>query len=96
MKHIFKILTILFFTSNVYGQIDGIENLMTRRYLSCQDIGYNAQFLIPEFYKKDSKDTLNAIIDYWEKHCGLTEEIIRCKILLAIDNTPRNSDHWLS
>lgn len=86
MKQIIKILTILFFTSNVYGQIDAVESLMTRRYLSCQDIGYNAQFLIPEFYKQDSKDTLNAIIDYWERHCGLTEEIIRCKILLAIDS----------
>lgn len=86
MKQILKILTILFFTSNVYGQIDGIESLMSRRYLSCQDIRYNAQFLIPEFYEKDSKDTLDAIIDYWEKHCGLSEEIIRCKILFAIDN----------
>lgn len=86
MKQIFKLLTIIFCTSNVYGQIDGVESLMTRRYLSCQDIEYNVQFLIPEFYKKDSKDTLKAIIDYWEKHCGLTEEIIRCKILLAIEN----------
>ncbi|MFZ4741106.1 MAG: hypothetical protein ACOYLE_08065 [Bacteroidales bacterium] len=86
MKHIFRILAFLFLTSNVYGQIDGIESLMTRKYLSCQDIRYNAQFLIPEFYKKDSKDTLNAIIDYWEKYCGLSEEIIRCRILFAIDN----------
>jgi len=87
MKRIFKIIILLlFFTSTVYGQINDIENLMTRRYLSCQDIRYNAQFLIPEFYQNKSNDTLNAIIDYWEKHCGISEEIIRCKILLAIDN----------
>jgi hypothetical protein len=92
MKQIFKILIFLFIVSNAYGQVDDIERLMTRRYLSCQDIRYNAQFLIPEFYSKGSKDTLNAIIDYWEKHCGLSEEIIRCRILFAIDKGEFNEN----
>jgi hypothetical protein len=92
MKRIFKILTILFVTSSVYGQIDDMESLITRKVITCQDIEYNAQFLIPEYYHKDSKDTLNSIIEYWQSHCGLREAIIRCKILLAIDNDEFNED----
>lgn len=60
--------------------------------MSCQDISYNAQYLIPEFYEVHAQDTLKAIIDYWEKHCGISEETTRCKILFAIDNRDFNED----
>ena len=69
----------------LYGQIDQIENLMTRRYLSCADIFNNVSYLIPEYYEKENKDTLQAIIAYWENRCGISEALVRCKILLSID-----------
>jgi hypothetical protein len=59
---------------------------MTRRYLSCADILYNVSWLIPEFYEKGSRDTLRAIMMYWEDRCGISEELVRCKILLSISD----------
>ncbi len=85
MKRLSFLLLILILSSASFGQNVNVEKLMTRRYYTCQDVFYNAQFLIPEYYKKDSKDTLNAIIDFWQMHCGRTEEIVRFKILFAID-----------
>ena len=86
MKQIFKVIFILFFTAPIYGQVDDIESVViSRPSLSCQDIKYNAQYLIPKFYENNSKDSLYATIDFWEKHCGISEKSTRCRILLAID-----------
>ncbi|RZL41053.1 MAG: hypothetical protein EOP00_25565 [Pedobacter sp.] len=35
-------------------------------------------------------DTVSAIVKYWEKHCGLTEPLLRIKILLAINGDSLN------
>ncbi len=86
MKLFIKILFIMLLASSAYGQVDDVEKLMTRKYISCADVNYNVQFLIPQYYKSGSKDTLNAIIDYWGKHCGNFETIARVRILLAIDD----------
>ena len=85
MKQILQILLILFFIAPIYGQVDDIESVMTRRHLSCQDIRFNVQYLIPKFYENNSKDSLHATIRFWEKLCGISEKSTRCKILLAID-----------
>ena len=85
MKRIIIIFLILLSSSSVFGQVPNVESLMTRRYLSCPDIYQNIQHLIPEFYKKGSIDTLNAILNYWSENCGTSEKLTRCKILLAID-----------
>jgi hypothetical protein len=74
------------FSLPVFGQVNDIESLMTRRELSCNDIFYNISSLIPEFYEKGSKDTLQAIMAYWEEKCGVSEVFVRCKILLSIDD----------
>jgi len=75
----------LIISLQVYGQVADVESLMTRRYLSCYDILYNVSWLIPEFYEKGNKDTLQAIIAYWEDRCGVPEELVRCKIILSIE-----------
>ena len=86
LKRFFKSLLLLIISLQMYGQIDQIESLMTRRYLSCEDILYNVSYLIPEYYEKENKDTLQAIIKYWEDRCGISGELMRCKILLSIDD----------
>jgi len=85
MKKFFKSILFLLISLQVYGQIDDIENLMTRRFISCPDIIYNVSWLIPEYHKKGNKDTLQAVINYWEERCGKTEELLRCKIILSIE-----------
>ena len=72
-------------TLPVYAQVADVENLMTRRYLSCADILYNVSFLIPEFHEKENKDTLQAVMEYWEDRCRISEELMRCKIILSIE-----------
>jgi hypothetical protein len=61
------------------------ESLMTRHRITCDDVTYNASLLIPECYAKGQKDTLQAVMKYWEEHCGPTEAVMRCKIILSID-----------
>ena len=86
MKRIIKSFLLLVISFQMYGQMEDIESLMTRRYLSCIDIMYNVSYLIPEYYEKGNKDTLQAIMTYWEDHCGMSEEFVRCKIILSIDD----------
>lgn len=84
MKKITTIFLTVFITVTALSQ-NNIEKLMTRRYLSCDNINYNVSYLIPEYYEKGEIDTLNSIIKYWEDHCGNSEELTRCKILFAIE-----------
>ncbi len=63
-----------------------IGDLMTKRILSCDDIGYNAALLIPRMYKESKTDTLDAIITYWERNCGMTEPATSFSILYAIEH----------
>ena len=86
MKRILKYFLFFFASLPLYAQTDYVESLMTRRQLSCDDVLYNVSCLIPEFYGKRNKDTLQAIIEYWEDKCGISEELVRCKILLSIDD----------
>jgi hypothetical protein len=87
MKKVPLLMLVLILSLDISGQIVP-EKLMTKRFLSCEDIFTNVTYLIPELHGKGSKDTLNAVMDYWEKSCGETEPLVRCKILLAIeDNT---------
>jgi len=92
MKRILKSFLFLLASLPVYAQVDDVENLMTRRYLSCVDILYNVSWLIPEFYEKGNKDTLQAIITYWEDKCKFSEERTRCKILFSIDDNTFNEN----
>jgi len=80
-KHLIFLIIILL-SCKAFSQ--NIEELMTRKYLTCQDIVYNSLYLIPEYYEKNRLDTVNEIINYWESRCGISEPLLRIKILLAI------------
>lgn len=67
------------------AQENPIEKLMVRNYVPCQDVIYNSSILVPEYYAAQKIDTVQAILDYWELHCGLSEPLLRIKILLAIE-----------
>jgi hypothetical protein len=90
MKRFKTLLLIAFISTYALGQIDNVEKLMTRKYLSCEDINYNVKFLIPSFYDKGNTDTLYSVLDYWENHCGNSEELTRCKIIFSIDKKEFN------
>ena len=86
MKKLLKFFVFLIISLPIYAQTDYVESLMTRRELSCDDIFNNVSRLIPEFYEKGCKDTLQAIMAYWEEKCGVSEVFMRCKIIFSIDD----------
>src|ERR1700679_3580505 len=69
---------------------DYVSDLMTKRILSCDDIGYNAALLIPRMYREKKKDTLNAIVSYWQRNCGMTEPASTLSILYSIEQNTFN------
>lgn len=80
--------------SNLFSQEIEVEKLMTKKIPDCRDISFNSTLLIPEYYRKNQFDTLSAILDYWEKQCGINEPILRLKILLAIKNNALNENMY--
>ena len=72
------------FTAFAQDKNDYIGGLMTKRLLTCDDIGYNAALLIPRMYQENKIDTMGAIISYWETNCGVTEPASSLSILYAI------------
>ena len=86
MKRLVKYVLLFIASLPVYGQPDYVESLMTRQKFSCNHIFDNVSRLIPEFYEKGSKDTLQAIMAYWEDKCGVSEVFMRCKIIFSIDD----------
>jgi len=66
-----------------FSQAD-IDLIMTEKAPNCEDIAYNCTRLIVEYYNASKMDSVEAILSYWEDKCGLSEPIIRLKILLSI------------
>lgn len=52
---------------------------------NCKIISKNAQKLITDYYEKKDFQNIDKVIQYWENFCGLSEPILRVKILLAIE-----------
>lgn len=70
---------------NSTAQENRIETLLSKHHVTCVDVTINSKTLIPEFYNSDNIDTVKSIMQYWEEKCGVCEELIRLKILLAIE-----------
>lgn len=61
-----------------------IDKLMTERAPNCQDIAYNCTRLIEKYFVENKHDSVKVILDYWENKCGLSEPVLRMKILTSI------------
>lgn len=82
MKILFTLILVCIVQTGAYAQ--AVEALMTERAIPCADIIYNSSLLIPEHVEMNNADTVVAILQYWENHCGMSEPLLRTKILLAI------------
>jgi hypothetical protein len=51
----------------------------------CADYYYNATLLVPRLYREHKLDSINLVLDYWEKQCGANSRITRVRILTSID-----------
>ncbi len=80
--------------ATVHGQDIDVESLIHERRITCEDIALGATRQIPEAHLAGSTDTLQAILGYWEYHCGITEPMMRFTILWQIE-TNTFSQEWL-
>jgi hypothetical protein len=90
MKKYLPLLSLMFLYGQSYSQ--DIERMMTKKHLDCSDIIYNSTFLIPEHLEKNNSDTITAILNYWENRCGISEPLLRLKILFAINADTLNEN----
>jgi len=63
-----------------------IKKMMTMRKLAPSDILYNSAELIPKLYNEGKKDTINDIIDYYERNYGNEFMLDIYVVLISIKN----------
>lgn len=63
-----------------------VEDQLVRPVVRCEDVRSNALQAVPNMYRQGPIDSVIRAISFWEGVCGLTEEIQRIKILVAIRN----------
>jgi hypothetical protein len=83
MKRPAILFILLFIVKIGFAQVD-IESRMTEKAPNCEDIAFNCTQLIEKYYNASRMDSVEAILNYWEDKCGLSEPVIRIKILLSI------------
>lgn len=71
-----------------------IESLISKQSLSCSDIAFGATKNIPDLHRANKVDTLQALLEFWEMHCGITEPMMRYAILWQIETNTFN-ETWL-
>jgi hypothetical protein len=53
---------------------------------NCDTVAFDATRLIMYFYANKQYDSANIVLDNWQAACGLSEPILRTRILFAIQN----------
>jgi hypothetical protein len=79
------IVCIMIMLSSIMGYSQNeLDKLMTERVPNCEDIDFNSKKLIIKYYSDQKFDSAKLILNYWETNCGISEPIMRTKILFAI------------
>jgi hypothetical protein len=63
-----------------------IENMMTRKVLTCEDVTLNAMSLLPGLHRKSDTKLIDEILLYWRRTCGVTEPYLSFKALYDIEH----------
>jgi hypothetical protein len=77
--------TLIFTSCSLYAQEQDLESLMTKQFLTCQDIAYNCMSLIPKFHRRGKDDSVRLVLSYWRNACGANVDNIRMEVLLDLD-----------
>lgn len=73
---------IIFIQKSLYCQ--DIPELLSNENYSCVNVIDNSMRLIPHYHNNNQFDSLNLTLENWEKTCGMSEPLLRFKILFAI------------
>lgn len=58
------------------------ELLSSANPFHCLEYSVNAMTLIPDMYERGAVDSINFVLDFWERKCGNNERLLQTKILL--------------
>jgi hypothetical protein len=61
-----------------------LEERLTSMVIDCEDIAGNSAVAFVDFMNLDYLDSAKLVIDFWEGKCGLSEPVMRSKILWTI------------
>jgi hypothetical protein len=86
IKRIALFIFILFMPIYLSAQTDDLDKLMTKRALDCRDVADRCWTLIPEYFEQEKMDSAQLLLAYWERKCGMNEEIYQAKFLFSILN----------
>jgi len=67
----------------VFAQ-QSLEERLTTKVIDCEDIAGNSAMAFVDFINQDYLDSAKLVIDFWEGKCGLSEPVMRAKILWTI------------
>jgi len=68
------------------------DSVMVRKVPNCPDVTFNSMRLIPTYYQRGTKDSMEAVINYWTKRCGYNSLVFRAKLLNEIATGRFNED----
>jgi hypothetical protein len=88
-KKILYALALFVLIQKAFSQSD-LDKLMVERIPNYYEIQYNCKKLIQKYYKENKADSVLIILNYWETNSGVSESLIRTKILWAILNNNFN------
>lgn len=71
-------------TSLTFAQRTFDELILTKPFASCENVGYQAQEFMEDFYQRGKMDSLAMFVDYWGDKCGFFQNLIRLQTVLKI------------
>ncbi len=84
VKQIFAIVLLFSISASINAQ-ENLDKLMTKKAPNCRDIAFNSSELIINYYHQGKTDSIEIVLKYWEDNCGISEPLMRMKILLSIE-----------
>lgn len=88
------IITCLFFSMTVLNTVTGqtIEEQMTKKHPSCDDVFLNAVKVFPKLYRQQAFDSMHTAINIWKEACGSNDKITCATLLLSIQQAAFTKD----
>jgi hypothetical protein len=65
---------------------DAVEQMMTRRALRPEDVRLNVVSMIPRLHREHKQDTIEALINYYEKRYSTISSVVYYEMLTSIKN----------
>jgi hypothetical protein len=63
-------------------QTEGLEERVHNP--TCPNIMFNSTRLLPVYFSRNQPDTIQHILQYWQDECGLSEPLVRARLLFSI------------